>query len=197
MPTPSSKRWSAPLRNEGCRGWRNEIFDQIKSYLVEKAGMRSTRKVFLETRSALKLLGNNPGSATPARTSRTPLKKRLIANVQVDRVENSPNRRKRRLNCAGGQATGKRWPIPRLFSSRFTGRQAHPNRRHKTIVCRTGRDRLKSVLRVLPDSFSLPLIAGRPVKFWAVYSYLIVYDPETNPCRSFACSTEYATLKRF
>ena len=23
--------------------------------------------------------------------------------------------------------------------------------------------------------------AGRPVKFWPVYSYLIVYDPETKP----------------
>ena|SRR5579871_1215263 len=35
--------------------------NQIKSYLVEKAGPRITRKVFQETRSALKLLGSNPG----------------------------------------------------------------------------------------------------------------------------------------
>jgi len=24
-------------------------------------------------------------------------------------------------------------------------------------------------------------LPGRPVKFWPVYSYLIVYDPETEP----------------
>ena len=24
-------------------------------------------------------------------------------------------------------------------------------------------------------------LTGRPVKFWPVYSYLIVYDPETEP----------------
>src|ERR1035441_2554046 len=35
--------------------------DQIKSYLVEKAGPRITRKVFQEIRTALKLLGSNPG----------------------------------------------------------------------------------------------------------------------------------------
>ena len=35
--------------------------DQIKSYLVEKAGSQITRKVFQEIRSALNLLGSNPG----------------------------------------------------------------------------------------------------------------------------------------
>ncbi len=34
---------------------------QIKSYLVENAGPRITRKVFQEIRSALKRLGSNPG----------------------------------------------------------------------------------------------------------------------------------------
>jgi toxin ParE1/3/4 len=34
--------------------------DQIKSYLIEKAGPRITRTVFQEIRSALNLLGTNP-----------------------------------------------------------------------------------------------------------------------------------------
>jgi len=35
--------------------------EQIKSYLVEKAGPRITRKVFQEIRSTLKRLGDDPG----------------------------------------------------------------------------------------------------------------------------------------
>jgi len=66
--------------------------DQIKSYLVEKAGPRITRRVFQEIRDALKLLGCNPG----------------IGHAREE-------------------------------------------------------------------------LTDRPVKFWPVYSYLIVYDPETNP----------------
>ena len=66
--------------------------DQIKSYLVEKAGPRITRKVFQEIRSALKLLGGNP-------------------EIGHDRED----------------------------------------------------------------------LTTQPLKFWPVYSYLIVYDPETKP----------------
>lgn len=66
--------------------------DQIKSYLVEKAGPRITRKVFQEIRTALKLLGSNPG----------------IGHARED-------------------------------------------------------------------------LTDRPVKFWPVYSYLIVYDPDKTP----------------
>ena len=66
--------------------------DQIKSYLVEKAGPRITRKVFQEIRSALKLLGSNPG----------------IGHARED-------------------------------------------------------------------------LTDLPVKFWPVYSYLVVYEPETKP----------------
>jgi len=66
--------------------------DQIKSYLIEKAGPRITRKVFQEIRSALTLLGRDPG----------------IGHARED-------------------------------------------------------------------------LTDRLVKFWPVYSYLIVYDPETKP----------------
>jgi|ERR1700733_10198573 len=66
--------------------------DQIKIYLVEKAGSSITRKVFQEFRGALNLLGSNPG----------------IGHVRED-------------------------------------------------------------------------LTDLPVKFWPVYSYLIVYDPETKP----------------
>ncbi len=66
--------------------------DQIKSYLIEKAGPRIAGKVFHEIRNALKLLGRNPG----------------IGHARED-------------------------------------------------------------------------LTDRPVKFWPVYSYLIVYDPETKP----------------
>jgi toxin ParE1/3/4 len=68
--------------------------DQIKSYLVEKAGPRIARKVFQEIRSALRLLGTNPE----------------IGHGRAD-------------------------------------------------------------------------LTDLPVKFWPVYSYLIVYDPETSPIR--------------
>lgn len=66
--------------------------DQIKSFLIEKAGPRLTRTVLKEIRSALELLGNEPG----------------LGHVRED-------------------------------------------------------------------------LTSRPVKFWPVYSYLVVYDPETRP----------------
>ena len=66
--------------------------DQIKSFLIEKAGPAITRKVFQDIRNALKLLGNEPG----------------LGHVRED-------------------------------------------------------------------------LTSRPVKFWPVYAYLIVYDPETEP----------------
>jgi len=69
--------------------------DQIKSYLVEKAGPRIARRVIKHIRSALDLLGNRSGTG----------------HVREDPTD-------------------------------------------------------------------------RPVKFWSVYSYLIVYDPEINPFRS-------------
>ena len=66
--------------------------DQIKRFLIEKAGPAITRKVFKDIRGAFKLLGNEPGAG----------------HVRED-------------------------------------------------------------------------LTSRPVKFWPVYSYLIVYDPETKP----------------
>jgi plasmid stabilization system protein ParE len=36
--------------------------DQIKSFLIEKAGPTVTRRVLRDIRSALKLLGNEPGA---------------------------------------------------------------------------------------------------------------------------------------
>ena len=66
--------------------------DQIKNFLIQKAGPTITRKVFQDIRGALKLLGSEPG----------------IGHVRED-------------------------------------------------------------------------LTNRPVKFWPVYSYLIVYDPETKP----------------
>jgi len=66
--------------------------DQIKSFLLEKAGPTITRRVLKDIRAALKLLGKQPG----------------VGHVRED-------------------------------------------------------------------------LTGRPVKFWPVYSYLIVYDPETEP----------------
>lgn len=66
--------------------------DQIKRFLIEKAGPAITRKVFQEIRGAIKLLGNEPG----------------VGHVRED-------------------------------------------------------------------------LSSRPVKFWPVYSYLIVYNPETKP----------------
>jgi antitoxin ParD1/3/4/toxin ParE1/3/4 len=66
--------------------------DQIKRYLIEKAGPRIARTVFQEIRSALNLLGTNPG----------------IGHARED-------------------------------------------------------------------------LTDLPVKFWPVYSYLIVYDPEAKP----------------
>ncbi len=68
--------------------------DQIKSYLVEKAGPRITRRVLKDIRAALELLGKEPGAG----------------HVREDLTE-------------------------------------------------------------------------RPVKFWPVYSYLIVYDPMAKPIR--------------
>jgi antitoxin ParD1/3/4/toxin ParE1/3/4 len=66
--------------------------DQIKRFLIEKAGPATARKVFQEIRGAIKLLGNEPG----------------VGHVRED-------------------------------------------------------------------------LTSRPVRFWPVYSYLIVYDPETRP----------------
>lgn len=66
--------------------------DQIKSFLLDKAGPTITRRVVKDIRAALKLLGKQPG----------------VGHVRED-------------------------------------------------------------------------LTGRPVKFWPVYSYLIVYDPETEP----------------
>lgn len=66
--------------------------DQIKRFLIEKAGPAITRKVFQEIRGAIKLLGNEP----------------RVGHVRED-------------------------------------------------------------------------LSSRPVKFWPVYSYLIVYNPETKP----------------
>lgn len=75
--------------------------DQIKSFLAEKAGPTITRRVLKEIRTALKLLGNEPGAG----------------HVRED-------------------------------------------------------------------------LTDRPVKFWPVYSYLIVYDPKTKPVfRYFGCCT--------
>ena len=66
--------------------------DQIKSFLLEKAGPTITRRVLKDIRAALKLLGKEPGAG----------------HIRED-------------------------------------------------------------------------LTGRPVKFWPVYSYMIVYDPETSP----------------
>jgi len=66
--------------------------DQIKSFLMERAGPRIARRVLKDIRSALKLLGGEPG----------------MGHVRED-------------------------------------------------------------------------LTSRPVKFWPVYSYLVVYDPETKP----------------
>ena len=44
--------------------------DQIKRFLIRKAGPTVTRKVFQEIRGAMKLLGNEQGPAMFAKTSR-------------------------------------------------------------------------------------------------------------------------------
>jgi antitoxin ParD1/3/4/toxin ParE1/3/4 len=36
-------------------------------------------------------------------------------------------------------------------------------------------------------------LTDRPVKFWPVYGYLVVYDPASNPTESSRCCTARAT----
>ena len=38
-------------------------------------------------------------------------------------------------------------------------------------------------------------LTDRPLKFWPIYSYLVVYNPDTKPFRLFASCMECATLK--
>jgi len=104
----------------------------------------------------------------------------------------------------------KRWSDPlrneavrshQAGGTRFRPNQKLPRRQGRPADYPQGFKEIRSTLKVLGANPGIGHaredITDLPVKSWPVYSYLIVYDPETNPFRSFASCTECATSRRF